>query len=439
MTNYIKALEYIYDLTKYGEKLGLENTRYLLSLMGEPHKKLKIIHVAGTNGKGSTCSLISSILQSDGYKVGLYTSPHLVDFTERIKINQKPISRIKVSELLERIKPSIEEVAHTPSYGHPTFFEVITSLAFLYFSEEQVDFLVLEVGLGGRLDATNVCESLISVITHVDYDHMDKLGNSLEEIAREKAGIIKPEGIVISSKQYDEVYNEIKKIADEKNSLIYSIGKEINYEIIKSDVEGVIFDLKGFYHNYKNLHTPLLGRHQAENAATAITAVGALKIKGINISEKAIRDGLEKVKWTGRLEIIQNNPIIILDGAHNPNGVETMHQAIKEIFSYRYLILVLAIFADKDYKKMIQILAPDADLIIATKTKNLRAATPQTIAKEAAQYIDENKIIVTENIPQAIDYALSISKKDDLICITGSLYTVGEAKRYFRSKNQKYL
>jgi len=256
VTKYIKALEYIYDLTKYGEKLGLENTRYLLSLMGEPHKKLKIIHVAGTNGKGSTCSLISSILQSDGYKVGLYTSPHLVDFTERIKINQKPISRKKVSELLERIKPSIEEVAHTPSYGHPTFFEVITSLAFLYFSEEQVDFLVLEVGLGGRLDATNVCESLISVITHVDYDHMDKLGNSLEEIAREKGGIIKPEGIVISSKQYDEVYNQIKKIADEKNSLIYSIGKEINYEIIKSDVEGVIFDLKGFYYNYKNLIPP---------------------------------------------------------------------------------------------------------------------------------------------------------------------------------------
>jgi len=182
-----------------------------------------------------------------------------------------------------------------------------------------------------------------------------------------------------------------------------------------------------------------LGRHQAENAATAITAVGALKIKGINISEKAIRDGLEKVKWTGRLEIIQNNPTIILDGAHNPNGVTTMHQAIKEIFSYRYLILVLAIFADKDYKEMIQILAPDADLIIATKTKNLRAATPQTIAKEAAQYIDENKIIVTKNIPQAIDYALSISKKDDLICITGSLYTVGEAKRYFNLKNQKYL
>ncbi|MBU4510031.1 bifunctional folylpolyglutamate synthase/dihydrofolate synthase [bacterium] len=433
MTTYTEALDYIYDLTKYGIKLGLKNINYLLSLLGEPHKKLKVIHVAGTNGKGSTSFLVSSILQSDGYKVGLYTSPHLVDFTERIKINNKPIDREKVSELLERIKPSIDKVANTPSYGHPTFFEVITSMAFLYFFEEQVDFLVLEVGLGGRLDATNVCDPLISVITHIDYDHMDKLGNSLKEIAREKGGIIKPEGIVISSNQYEEAYNEIKKIAEEKNSLIYSVGREIIYKIEKSDIKGVIFDLKGIYHEYKNLHTPLLGRHQADNAAAAITTVEALKIKGINISEKAIRDGLEKVKWTGRLEIIQNNPTLVLDGAHNPSGVKVVRDALKEIFSYHRLILVLAIFADKDYKKMIEILAPNADLIIATKAKNPRATPPQIIAKEAAQYIEQYKIIVTENIPQAINCALSNSKKDDLICITGSLYTVGEAKRYFNS------
>ncbi|MGB6371259.1 MAG: folylpolyglutamate synthase/dihydrofolate synthase family protein [Atribacterota bacterium] len=436
MITYAEALDYIYDLTKYGIKLGLKNINYLLYLLGDPHKKLKIIHVGGTNGKGSTSSLISSILQSGGYKVGLYTSPHLVDFTERIEINRKPIERKKVSELLERIKPSIEKVANTPSFGHPTFFEVITSMAFLYFFEEQVDFLVLEVGLGGRLDATNVCESLISVITHIDYDHMDKLGNSLGEIAREKGGIIKQKGIVISSNQYEEAYNEIKMIADEKNSLIYSVGREISYEIVKSDIKGVIFDLKGIYRNYKNLYTPLLGRHQADNSATAITAIEALKIRGVKISEKAIRAGLEKVKWTGRLEIIQNNPTLILDGAHNPSGVRVVRDTLKEIFSYHRLILVLAIFSDKDYKKMIQIIAPKADLIITTKAKSPRATPSQEIAKEAAQYIEQNKIIVTENIPQAINCALSNSKKDDLICVTGSLYTVGEAKRYFKIKNQ---
>ena len=432
MITYSEALDYIYDLTKYGIKLGLKNINYLLYLLGEPHKKLKIIHVAGTNGKGSTCSSISSILQSAGYKVGLYTSPHLVDFTERFSINQKSISRKKVSELLERIKPCIKKVANTPSYNHPTFFEVITSMAFLYFFEEQVDFLVLEVGLGGRLDATNVCEPLISVITHIDYDHMDELGNSLKEIAREKGGIIKPEGIVISSNQYEEAYNEIKKIADDRNSLIYSVGREIIYQIVKSDIKGVIFDLKGIYHEYKNLHTPLLGRHQADNSAAAITAIEALKIRGVNITEKAIRAGLGKVNWTGRLEIIQNNPTLVLDGAHNPNGVKVVRDALKEIFSYHRLILVLAIFADKDYKKMIQIIVPNADLVIAAKTENPRAASPRIIAKEAAQYIDQNKIIVTENIPQAINCALSNSNEDDLICITGSLYTAGEAKRYFK-------
>jgi dihydrofolate synthase / folylpolyglutamate synthase len=439
MITYPEALKYIYDLNKYGIKLGLKNIKYLLFLLGNPHQKLNIIHVGGTNGKGSTSSLICSILKSAGFKVGLYTSPHLVDFTERMKINYRSINQKKVATLLERIKPFVEKVAHTPYYTHPTFFEVITAMAFIYFFEEKVDFLVLEVGLGGRLDATNVCEPLISVITHIDYDHMDKLGNSLEEIAREKGGIIKSGGIVITSNQFEKADQEINKIAQQRNSIIYKVGREIKYEIIKSDLKGIIFNLRGIYNNYINLHIPLLGRHQAENAATAITAVEALKIKGICISKKAIRDGLEKVKWSGRLEIIQKNPILILDGAHNPNGVKVVRQALEEIFCYHRLVLVLGIFADKDYKKMIKIIAPLADLIIATKAKNPRATPPQIIAKEAAQYIDRNKIMVTKNIPQAINYAIFNSHKDDLICITGSLYTIGEAKRYFKIKNQETL
>jgi dihydrofolate synthase/folylpolyglutamate synthase len=439
MITYPEALKYIYDLNKYGIKLGLKNIKYLLFLLGNPHQKLNIIHIGGTNGKGSTSSLICSILKSAGFKVGLYTSPHLVDFTERMKINYRSINQKKVATLLERIKPFVEKVAHTPYYTHPTFFEVITAMAFIYFFEEKVDFLVLEVGLGGRLDATNVCEPLISVITHIDYDHMDKLGNSLEEIAREKGGIIKSGGIVITSNQFEKADQEINKIARQRNSIIYKVGREIKYEIIKSDLKGIIFNLHGIYNNYINLHTPLLGRHQAENAVTAITAVEALKIKGICISKEAIRDGLEKVKWSGRLEIIQKNPILVLDGAHNPNGVKVVRQTLEEIFCYHRLVLVLGIFADKDYKKMIKIIAPLADLIIATKSKNPRATPPQIIAKEAAQYIDRNKIMVTKNIPQAINYAISNSHKDDLICITGSLYTIGEAKRYFKIKNQETL
>lgn len=435
MITYVEALDYIYNLNKYGIKLGLNNISYLLFLLGNPHKNLNIIHIGGTNGKGSTAAMISSILQANGFKTGLYTSPHLVDFTERMKINSQNISQEKVCELLEKINPYIEEVSNTAGYNHPTFFEVITAMAFLYFYEEKVDFLVLEAGLGGRLDATNVCQPLISVITRIDYDHMDKLGNSLKEIAREKSGIIKTGEIVISSSQYDEAYNEIKKIADERNSPLFSIGKEINYQVKKTDIKGSIFDLKGIYNEYKDMYVSLIGKHQVDNAATAIAAIEALRIKGLNISTKAIREGLEKLRWEGRLEIIQYDPLLVLDGAHNPNGIKIVRQTLEELFSYNRLILVLAIFSDKDYKKMIQIISPIADLIITTKAKNPRATPPQVIAKEAEQYKNKNKIIVTENVPQAIDCALSNSKKNDLICITGSLYTVGEAKRYFINKN----
>ena len=437
MITYAEALDYIYNLNKYGIKLGLNNISYLLFLLGNPHKYLNIIHISGTNGKGSTAAIISSILQANGFKTGLYTSPHLVDFTERMKINSQNISQEKVCELLERIKPYIEEVSNTTGYNHPTFFEVITAIAFLYFYEEKVDFLVLEVGLGGRLDATNVCQPLISVITRIDYDHMDKLGSSLKEIAREKSGIIKTGKIVISSSQYEEAYKEIKKIANERNSPLFSIGKKINYQIKKTDITGSIFDLKGIYSEYKDMYVSLIGKHQVDNAATAIATMEALRIKGLNIPTKAIRDGLGKVRWEGRLEIIQNEPLLVLDGAHNPNGIKIVRQTLEELFSYNRLILVLAIFSDKDYKKMVQIISPIADLIITTKAKNPRATPPQVIAKEAEQYINKNKIIATESIPQAINCALSNSKKNDLICITGSLYTVGEAKRYFIDKNLK--
>ena len=435
MLTYKETLDYIYNLNIYGIKLGLQNITLLLSLLGNPHKEFKIIHIAGTNGKGSTAAMISFILQAQGFKVGLYTSPHLVDFAERMKINYQSIEEEKIGELLKRVMPYIEKVAHTPGYSHPTFFEVITAMAFLYFYNEKVDFLVLEVGLGGRLDATNVCQPLISVITKIDYDHMDKLGSNLTEIAREKGGIIKSEGIVITSKQNDEAYSEIRKISIANKCRIFSVGKEINYEILKSDIKGSLFNLKGIYSEFKNLYIPLLGRHQVNNAATAVAAIEALRIKKIKISKRAIIEGLEKVKWEGRLEIIQNNPLLILDGAHNPNGIRVVREALEDIFFHNRLILVLGIFSDKDYKQMIQIISPIADLLITTKAQNPRATPPQIIAQEAAQYLSQDKIMITDDVPEAINLALQNSCEGDLICITGSLYTVGEAKNYFKRKD----
>jgi len=204
MITYDQALDYIYNLTKFGIKLGLNNIRGLMDSLGNPHTKLKVIHVGGTNGKGSTASIISMILQKEGYKVGLFTSPHLVEFTERIKINNRQISKEKLCNLVEKIKPHVRLTEERANCQHPTFFEVITAMAFLYFFEEKVDFLILEVGLGGRLDATNICNPLISVITHLDFDHMDKLGNTIREIAIEKAGIIKRDGLVINARQFTE-------------------------------------------------------------------------------------------------------------------------------------------------------------------------------------------------------------------------------------------
>jgi len=435
MITYEEALTYIYDLSKYGIKLGLDNIRYLLESLGNPQKDLKIIHVAGTNGKGSTSAIISSLLQSDGYKVGLFTSPHLVDFTERFKIGQRQISQREICQLVEKIKSHVDIVQRKPDGGHPTFFEVITAMAFLYFSREKVDFLVLEVGLGGRLDATNICEPLISVITHIDFDHMDKLGNSLEEIAGEKAGIIKENSLVVNAKQYKEAAEVIERIAEEKKSKIISLGKEVNYHIIKSDINGLRFDYKGIFEDYHDLCSPLIGRHQAENASLAITVIQALHYLGINIARKAIVHGLTKAKWIGRLEIIKKSPIVLLDGAHNPSGIGIVKDTLKNIFNYKKMVLVFAVFSDKDYKKMVEIIAPLSNVIIITMMKSPRATPFSELYKEFLLYQCKENIFIEKDIPLAIKKALEVSERKDLICITGSLHTVGEAKEYFEKYN----
>ena len=436
MITYDRALDYIYGLIKYGSKLGLNNIAALLNSLGNPQQKLKIIHVGGTNGKGSTASLLSMMLHSEGYKTGLFTSPHLIDFTERIKINNRQISPKKICELVERIQPHVSNTEKRRDCQHPTFFEVITAMALLYFYEEKVDFLILEVGLGGRLDATNICEPLISVITHIDFDHMDKLGNSLAEIAEEKAGIIKKNGLVVNANQYEEALKAIERKAKEKKAQIFSLGKDVKYIIKKSDLNGLVFDYIGLVEDYKELHTPLLGKHQAENAALAITALQALQYKGINISKKAIINGLKKAKWEGRLEIVQKEPVLLLDGAHNPSGIEMVKNAICEIFNFKKLILVLAIFSDKDFKKMIEIIVPMSNAVIVTMAKSHRATPSDVLYDEIAYYKNKENIFIKKDVPSAIAFAMKMAGKDDLICITGSLHTVGEAKEYFREKGK---
>jgi dihydrofolate synthase / folylpolyglutamate synthase len=438
MNSYNKAIEYIYGLNKYGIKLGLKNITYLLSLFDNPHLKTKVIHIAGTNGKGSTAAILSSILKSARFKVGLYTSPHLVHFQERMRINGEFISKEDVCNLLERIKPAINQVATTEGYQHPTFFEVITTMAFLYFFENDVDFSIMEVGLGGRLDATNVSQPLVSVISHIDYDHMDRLGNTLTEIAREKGAIIKNKIFVVNAQQFPEVHEVIKTIADERQAALYSVGQEIKPILIQSDLQGNYFHYSGIYNNFNDLYIPLVGEYQIENASLSIGVAELINNKGYPIRENNITDGLKNTRWPGRFEIVQDKPMVILDGAHNPNGVTQFTKNLKKFIPAKRIIAIIGIFSDKDFPGIIKNIVPFVDQVILTMANNPRATPTHILAREVARYLAREKIIEKPTVDSAIQTSLKIAQEDDVICVTGSLYTVGEAKAYFlKNKNNQ--
>ncbi len=435
---YKEAIEYIYNLNKYGIKLGLKNITCLLSLFNNPHLKIKTIHVAGTNGKGSTSAIIHSILQNAGYKVGLYTSPHLVSFQERMKINGEYITPEEVCSLLERLKPAIAKVAHMEGCQHPTFFEVITTMAFLYFYEKKVDFAVMEVGLGGRLDATNVCQPLISVITHIDFDHMDKLGNTLAEIAGEKGAIVKQNIPVVSAQQLPEARDVIKKIAREKKAPLYFYGKDINATLIGSQLKGNYFDYRGISNKIDNLFVPLAGDFQLENTSLAIATAELLDKNGFIITQNDIISGVKNSQWPGRFEIVREKPLVILDGGHNPNGARQFIKNLKALVPDRKIIAVLGVFQDKDYSNILKIIVPQVNEVILTMADNPRATPTEILAEEVRHYIDDKNIIETNDVTTAINKAFQVAGEDDVICITGSLYTVGEAKAYFvEEENRK--
>lgn len=423
--NYTEAINFIHGTYKFGIKLGLQNIRKLLEYMGNPQKKLKIIHVAGTNGKGSTCSFISSILRSASYKVGLYTSPYLEEFEERMKINGENIPKEKLVYYVEYIKPIISRIVDE-GFNHPTEFEVITAIAFKYFYDEKVDFVVLEVGLGGRYDATNVIENpLVSVITTIDYDHMDKLGNTIEEIAYEKAGIIKKNGVVVSFFQKPGALKVIIDACKVKNAYLTVLDKR-DIQIKESTVDKQVFHFK----EYNDLEIKLLGEHQIYNAALAIEAVKKLKIYGYNIDENSIRKGLSSAKWPGRLEIIKKDPYIVIDGAHNPQGISALKDALK-LFSFKKLILVIGMLKDKDTKNMLDIIVPEADLVITTTPVSERAYTAEELSKK----IDGKNTVHIEKIEDAAKYALMNADKDDLILFCGSLYMIGYVRSFLKSGN----
>ncbi len=395
--NYNKILKYLYRLESPEIRLGLDKIQNLLDKIGNPEKGLKCIHVAGTNGKGSVCAMIFYILKEAGYKVGLYTSPHLKRFNERIRINEHFITDREIVNYFLKIKPFIT---------NQSFFEITTALTFLYFKEKDVDFAVLEVGLGGRLDATNVVTPLVSIITNIELEHTELLGKTIEKIASEKAGIIKNNvPVVIGAK--GEALKVIKKIAKERNAPLFLVER---YKHI----------------NFNHLN----GQFQQQNKDITLTTIGVLrKYNSIKINKKQIKNGVKKTHWNGRLQFVYKN--VLVDCAHNPSGFEVLKKellTIKKQKNIKNFIFVIGIQQDKDIPLMLKIINPLISTIIFTKSKHEKATKPQQLLS-IFKKINQNKSIKTKiinNPKKALSYAKKIASKNDLIVVAGSIYLVGE-------------
>ncbi len=435
MITYEQAIEYIESFIDY-ERISapydpfgwkLERVELLLELLGNPHYRLKAIHIAGTKGKGSTSAIVSSILKSAGYKVGLYTSPHLVTFRERIVINDQMISKEQVCEMVEYVKPYIEKLRQQEgTIGKISFFDVYTAIALLFFDIQKVDFAVVEVGMGGRLDATNVVNPLVSVITPISYDHMLSLGNTLTAIAGEKAGIIKENSYVVSAPQEQEALKVIKETCKRKNSILFQVGQDFVYEKTQTGAFNE-FNVYGIFGRYEHLTVQMLGEHQIINATTALGAIECLRFHKIKIPYISIKEGISNAKLKARVEVVQYNPIIILDVSHNSASAKALSETIKKTFGYQKLILILGVSLHKDVKGMGKYLCPIADKIILTKVDNPRAMSPEAIRDELKDLYDD--FIIADNAQSAIQIARSIATPLDLICITGSFYLAGEAMK----------
>ena len=426
------ALDYLYSFVDYSltrnlrnlpEKFNLERMRALMQRMGNPQQDYPVIHVAGTKGKGSTAAMIAGGLQAAGYRVGFYTSPHLIDFSERIQVNRQPITKASLVEIVEELKPHIAEIPEL------TTFELTTAVGFVYFARQQVDIAVVEVGLGGRLDATNIVTPLVSVITSISYDHTAVLGKTLAAIAGEKGGIIKPGRPLVIAPQTEEARQVLFNLAIERNAPITQVGKDIIFSAGSHTLTGQSFAVAV---NRKpgsrlDLTIPLLGQHQIENAATAYAALLAARKEGLNIPKEAIQQGFAAVEWKGRFEILQTDPPVILDSAHNQDSARRLVETLQTYFPGQRVVLVFGVSEDKDIEGMFAELLPITDLLIATQSIHPRALEAGKLVEMAQSY--GKPAIAVVPLEEAIRYALEKAAPDGLILVTGSLFVVAAAKQ----------
>jgi dihydrofolate synthase/folylpolyglutamate synthase len=420
--NYLDSIEFLFGIRLFGQKLGLETMRQLLRLMGDPQRSLRFIHVAGTNGKGSVAAMCHSALTAAGYKTGLYTSPHLVSFCERFQICQQPISELDVVRLVEQIRPLLEKVGSHPEFRPPTFFETVTAMALQYFREQNVDIVVWETGLGGRLDATNVVTPLVSVITNIAFDHTQYLGETLAQIAYEKCGIIKPGVPAVAAATGADALAVIRKTCDDSGCSLKLIEQPGSIVRLSEDQQVQRLELTGDGRRYGTIELPLLGEHQATNCATA---VAALEQSGLEIGPAQMRDGLARTAWPGRFQIVGESPTVVLDGAHNAAATEKLVDALREHFDGRRLAVILGVLRDKNYEQMCRLLAPLAEQMFCVPVNSERTSDPAELARLCRLFNRKAVVSVCGKVTEA--YRMARSLPDHVIVITGSLFLIGES------------
>lgn len=422
MSDYEAITTYLFGLQRFGIKLGLDNIEALLNAIGNPQNKWQSIHIAGTNGKGSTAAMLESILMQAGYKVGLYTSPHLVDFTERIRINRTTIPQNEVIEFTLKIKPLVEQV-------QPSFFEVATAMAFWYFAKEKIDLAILETGLGGRLDSTNIVNPLITAITPIDFDHQKYLGNSIEKIAKEKAGVIKPGVPCVTNNRNKRICEVIKNKCADLGANYINIFDVCFLQFNSSNLEGISFDFRYSNFSLKNLILNLCGEYQVDNAALALGTVLNLKNK-INITEKNIYDGLKDVLWRGRIDLVSRKPNIVIDVSHNSSGFEKTLSFINQFFPKDKINVITFLQEDKDSEKIGELLSNHSKNVFITDLRLGKPANPSLLYNSV-----NNKGGYAEFLTSFRDAMEKIHKEkrqDVLWLIIGSHYLAGEAYRHLQ-------
>lgn len=431
----VDTLKYLEELRVLGSNYGLERTERLLELLGNPHNSLKLIHIAGTNGKGSTSAILGSILIEHGYKVGFFNSPHLEEVEETIRINDENIKEEDFIDLINEIKPFVNQVVEE-GFNHPTEFEVLTCIMFLYLYRQNVDFGVIEVGLGGRLDSTNVLTPILSVITSISLDHTNILGDTIEEITREKSGIIKKLIPIVTCIQKDGAMKVITEKAIKMNSNLIIVNPN-NYNFLKIDKNNTISQ-KNLV-NYKGkdelLNLSLLGKHQIINLSLAIEAVKELEnLNYIDLDINKIKLAVQKVKWKGRLEILSKNPYIVIDGAHNVAGIQFLKRNIEEYFAYKNLYLIIGILADKEVEKIVEIISPLAKEVYTVTSNSIRAKSSEDLKVIVKNY--NKNCLSFEDYEEAARVAIEKAGKEDLILAAGSLYMIGQMRDIFNRINK---